>query len=363
MSSLFNFSFQDSTGFLVAFIPALIELILVIYILFFLPQNRTTRVFVLLTLSAALWQLDGAVKRIVVSAQAADTWDCIFSAAWIFIGPLSLHFSLLYSGIMKASKSTIPIVLIYLPAFIFMGIYGSHLYDHVFRYSPFWGWVNYHNRSLIDIMQICWISGLGFSANVLLFYNTWKVRKDVQLRQQSFLIAMGISVPTLIGIGTQAIFPLFLHRPSIPLAATFITVFSFATVLALTKYKLFSVPELISSEALIEALPVLIFSVSAQKRLTFMNTYCADLLGIKKVELAGVKFWELFRHESAEAEEDFTDAWNKAVQGEEAEILESGLNTPKGKIDIILSLKPIINNNQVYGVLFTARDITQLKEI
>ncbi len=362
MNSLFDFTFQNADGFLIAFVPGLINLVLLLYILFFLPQNKLTNVFALLTFSIFFWQIGDALGRVAASAEVADQWDCILGAAWIFTAPLCLHFSLLYSGLWKAKKGRLQFILLYFPAFFFVGSYASHFYAHNFQYLDFWGWVNFHDNSMTDIMQIYWISALVLCSTLILFYHTYKVRKDPHVRYQSFFIAMGIAVPTFAGILIQVIFPTMLRLTPVPVTSTFMTVFSFATVLALKKYKLFSVNELISNKTLIEALPLMVFSVSDEKDLTYMNPFGAKLLGIKKADAFRVKFDELFRYESPGEEEKFDKAWLRALQGEEVEILESSLTTPKGKIDALLSLKPIVNNGYVHGVLFTARDITELKK-
>lgn len=362
MNSLFDFTFQNAAGFLIAFVPGLINLVLLLYILFFLPQNKLTNVFALLTFSIFFWQIGDALGRVAVSAEVADRWDCILGAAWIFTAPLCLHFSLLYSGFWKTKKGRLQFILLYLPAFFFVGSYAAHAYEHNFQYLDFWGWVNFHDDNATDIIQIYWISALVLCATLLLFYHTYRIREDPRLKYQSFFIAMGIAAPTLAGILIQVIFPTILGLTPIPVTSTFMTVFSFATVLALKKYKLFSVNELISNKTLIEALPLMVFSVSDEKNLTYMNPFGAKLLGIKKADAIRVKFDELFRYESPREKEKFDEVWLSVLQGEEVEILESSLITPKGKIDTLLSLKPIINNGQVHGVLFTARDITELKK-
>src|SRR2546423_11954839 len=134
---MFNFTFQNPYGFLCAFIPALFNLALVIYILFFLPRNRLTNIFALLTFACALWQVSDSLQRITLTAKAADFWDSIFSISWIFIGPLCLHFSIFYTQIIK-SFSRVYIPLLYAPGFIFLSLYQSHYYEHIFHYIPFW---------------------------------------------------------------------------------------------------------------------------------------------------------------------------------------------------------------------------------
>src|SRR4051794_31003615 len=128
---MFNFDFQDPYGFLCAFIPALFNLILLFYILFFLPRNRLVNIFALLTLACALWQTGDSLKRIVITQAAAEMWDTIFSPSWIFIGSLCMHFTLIYTQRIKTVSSPFSMLLLYGPAVVFLSFYQMHYYEHI----------------------------------------------------------------------------------------------------------------------------------------------------------------------------------------------------------------------------------------
>src|SRR4051812_9090826 len=116
---MFNFTLQNPFSFLIAFIPALLNFALVIYILFALPKNRITNIFALLTLCCALWQLGDSVLRITSTAEQADFWDSVFCITWIFIGSLCLHFALLYTQSIKQEYSRFYVPFLYAPGFLF----------------------------------------------------------------------------------------------------------------------------------------------------------------------------------------------------------------------------------------------------
>ena len=358
---MFNFTFQNPYGFLCSFIPALFNLALVMYILFFLPRNRLTNIFALLTFTCALWQIADSLQRITPTQKAADFWDSIFSISWIFAGSLCLHFSILYTQIIKP-YSRIYVPLLYAPGFIFLSLYQMHYYEHIIQYFHFWGWGNFHNNNVIDVIQVYWISVSVIVALILLIIHTLRIKNDRLLKTQSFFIATGIAIPTITGIITQVIFPTVFHRQPIPLTSTFMTFFSIATVLALKKYKLFGVSDLINNKTLLDSMPMIIFSVSKEKRITYMNRFGMQALELTKKDLAAINMKELFIYESEEHKKKMNAVWERTVEYEQVENIESSFNTPKGKMDIILSYNPIINNNQVEGVLFTARDITELKK-
>ncbi|HXL57551.1 MAG TPA: ATP-binding protein, partial [Chitinophagaceae bacterium] len=172
----------------------------------------------------------------------------------------------------------------------------------------------------------------------------------------------GIAIPTVTGIITQVIFPTVFHRSPVPVTSTFMTSLSIATVLALKKYRLFKVSDLISNETLIDSMPIIVFSVSKEKRITYINKFGVETLGLTNKDITTINIHELFWYESNEDKNKINEVWKRTIEHGEAKNIESALIIPGGKIDIILSSNPIVNNKKVRGVLFTARDITELKK-
>jgi|GEM_PF-1098635 len=363
MSPMFSFEVVDITGVLFALIPSLINLGLFFYILFRLPRNRVINVFCLLTFCMFLWQLNDAIARVATSETMADKWNCIFSASWIFIGPLCLHFALLYTQTAREDHLRVWGFIVYVPAFLFMGIFNSSVFPHRMVHDPFWGWVDNHDVYLLDKVIVYWISVLVISATVLLFVYAHKVRKRPLLHYQSFLIALGIAIPTAAGLITQVTFPIFLHRPSIPVTSTFMTFFSISTVIALKKYRLFSVSELMSNERLMESLPVPVLNISIDKRINFINEAGMRLLAASKQAIAKHKgFEEILQFPHARDRQKFQRIWERTMSGEDCLASECSLSSPAGTIQVLISARPILNNNNIEGALIILRDITELKE-
>jgi PAS domain S-box-containing protein len=357
---MFNFSLQNPYSFIIAFIPAVLNFVLVVYIVFALPRTRITNVFALLTFACVLWQTGDSLLRITLTAEGADFWDSIFCISWIFIGSLCLHFALLYTQVIK-QYLRFYILFLYAPCFAFYALYEMHFYEHIFQPIPFWGWGNFHNKNPIDIAQIYWVSALVIVTLVLLIIYTSKIKNDRLLKRQALLITTGLGVPALTGVITQVLFPTLFHIPPVPLTSTFMTCLSIATVIALRKYKLFSVSDLVQNEVLIDSLPIILFSISTEKRITYMNNFALAVFGLTKKEISITDVKTLFSFETAEEEKKFNALYEKAINGGKTDDVEMGFNTLKGKTDVILSCNPVVNNNQVRGVLITARDITELK--
>ncbi|MCD6062477.1 MAG: hypothetical protein K0R82_388 [Flavipsychrobacter sp.] len=353
---MFNFTFQNMAGFLAAFIPGLINIILVAYILAVFPRNKLINVFAAFTLCAALWQFNDASARISSSAEMADKWDCLLSPGWLFTGPLCLHFVLLYTRFTFVSRWII--VLLYLPAFAFLGIYQAHIYEHVFVLLDFWGWVNFHDRAAMDIAMVYWMATLASLAWILLFIYAYKVRRDPLLRLQAFIIAAGVGIPAIAGVVTQAIFPLALDWPAVPVTSSFLTILSAAAVIALRQYRLFSISELVSNDLLLDELPVAVISIADTGHLTYINQAGADLLKIERKTIHRLRFEELLNHSIPEHAASFTEAYKKALKGINVVNVESSVAVDGKTINILISAIPVVNNKRVRSVLLYVRDIT-----
>lgn len=362
MQYLFEFTFTNWLGITMALVPGAVNLGLIYYILVHLPKNRTTNVFALLTLSMFIWQISDVMGRMVFSARVADVWDCILSVGWILIGPLCFHFALLYSRVLKDEYMRTVAYLTYAPAFLFLGLYQAHVYPHHFNYHPLWGWVNNHDESLVDELMIYYVSILMLFANVLTVYKTYKERHNKLLRFQALLITLGIAAPTLCGFITQVIFPILANRPAIPIASTIMTLFTIATVIALKRYRLFSIADLISNEHVIDTLPVTVINISDRGRINYINKAGLRLLDIDEQEVKrNTSFKKLIRFPGALQQNAFSGVIRSALNGNRVYNVETAINTSTVQKDIIISAHPIINNKRIEGALLSIRDISDLK--
>ncbi len=360
MHQMFQFDFDNLAGFLIAFIPALINLGLLVYILIYLPRTRIVNIFALLTLAMVCWQTEDAVLRIVSTSDIAQAWDSVLSPGWIFLGALCFHFTLLYMRMLPEKYLRFAVVCLYAPGFVLMGLYHSGIYEHNFIHARFWGWLDPHNGHWADELLIWWVSVLGMCSTVMMFLNVYKVRRNTRLHRQSLLISLGIFIPTITGVIAEFILPVLLNERATPVTSTLMTVFSITTSVALRKYKMFSVNDLMSNETAMEVLPVMVINISPDGRINYMNRHAKQKLNIldntEELTIADIVNdrhplqWGRLKHFFA-----------KALKGEEVSNVEARIKTDKELMDVLICANPIINNNEVHGVLMSLRDITELK--
>lgn len=358
---MFDFSGDHITGFLFAFIPALISIGLVFYIWIFLPKNYLISIFAMLTAAAALWQIDDAMMRIVANEFIADKIDSFLCLSWVFIGPLCLHFAILYTRIIRQRYSRRYLLILYAPTILLTILFETHFYPHDFKYLSFFGWTNFHDNYLLDKLTIFWVSANVIVAVFLLFSYWMSIKHDTLLKAQSKYILIGIAIPAVSGIVTQFILPAIFHQPAFTITSTLMTFFSLATILAMRNYRLFSVSDLVSGMTLIESAPMIIFSSTLQGRITYVNAMGKQILGKKREQFPSIDLLKLFVT-PAKKEHEVAAIMQRVIKTKTSEENEQVLLTENGSIDVLLSVAPIINNKKAEGLLFTCRDITETKK-
>jgi PAS domain S-box-containing protein len=210
--------------------------------------------------------------------------------------------------------------------------------------------------------MVWWISAQVILSTILIFYHTQKVRKDKALEYQSFMIALGIAIPATTGVVSQFIMPIVLRQPALPVTSTFMTCFSLATVIALRRFRLFAVSELLSNERAMEMLPVMVLNISPSGRVNYINAYAREVLGVKTSNTRAIVWEDVIRPCDDQHRDNFIGALNKAIEGKIVSDVETAIITRDGQMDVLMGANPIINNNEVHGLLISMRDITEIKQ-
>lgn len=358
----FDLDFDNWEGIILALLPALLNLCIIIYILIAMPNRAIPRSFVLFTFSLFLWQLDDAFARMSNTAEVAGFWDKIFCLGWIFVGPTGLYFSLLYSGKKSLTKSSVILALIFLPALVFEVFFKLDIHPHIYKYSGFWGWVDNHNMYWLDKLMVGWIGLTVILSMIFLAHYAWEKRNNSLLGSPALLIAIGMAFPTLQGLITQLVFPLVLHIPSIPLTSTFLTFFSIAVAIALRRYRLFSVAEAINTQMLLNNMTDIVFTISPDKKITYINPNGAKILGLDTRNIINYKLENIFHSNKKETRSFISAIITPALGNKHIENISfTFFNAKNEEIYVLVTADSIYDNNMLQGLLVVAHNITEIK--
>lgn len=363
LDTLFDLSLRNWPGLILVAIPGLLNLAIFFYVITRLPQKTIPRTFAFFILSLFFWQVDDFMARLSNSAETAHMWDNLLCIGWIAMGPIGLYFAIVYTGKKNLAGNIFIQLALTLPAIFFAGTYCSDIYFKKHTDLGIWGFVNDHTGNIVDMLMVFWIAYQVTIMMVLLVQHAYKLRKHERARFQALYVAIGIGIPTAQGIVTQVIFPLFTDITSVPVTTTFMTGFSVATAIAFTKYKLFTLDEIVPSETLLESMSDIVFTVTPSGQLMYINPYGAMILGINKDEVEKHSLADLFPPQKNHYEQFLNAVMQPSIHDLHIENYNTCfINNEKQEISVLVTSDPIGDEYHIHGVLIVAHNITDMKK-
>jgi signal transduction histidine kinase len=339
---------------LLFFIPALINLGIVLYILIFLPRGRTVDLFAICVLALSLWQIEEGGYMYISNPVVAYRWDKLLCFSWILINPVGLHFAFSYTRHKLASKRHF-LVITYFPFLLLHGLYISGNYNHL-QHDSFWGWVIAPGTGWIDALMLWLMAATMFVITGMLLRYALRLGHCTQRRKQAFLVGFGILIPTFMGFVTQVLFPLVLGLNEMPLSPVLVTFFSLSTIIALVRYRLFDISESLTLETVLHQIHNIVLAVLPDREVQSLNRYTTSLFAQSKYPLLHLQ--QCF--ENAEAFEDFdTQVLTPAFQGHTLRNNMVTFCAGNQSIDTLVAVEPVRYRNKVEAVLIVANDITE----
>ncbi|TND09103.1 MAG: multi-sensor hybrid histidine kinase [Bacteroidetes bacterium] len=354
--TLFDLNTENVLGILLALIPAILNFSIFLYVLVALPRNTISKTFALFCAALAVWQINDVMARMSNTAETLVLWNSLLSIGALLITPLGLHFTILYTGRGKLMNSYFSLLMLYLPVIVLHSVLPIGLNNSSFVYKPTWGWLLTPTNNPAFLFMGMWMSALAFAIFIMLLVHARKVRYDRQKRAQALLIATGFAIPTVQGSLMQFVFPNFLGIDPFPVASTFMSAFSVFTIIALTRYNLFSISPEIAATKVLETITDFLFISSSDGRLKFINKCGSERLGISPSAIEEYKLRDFFPKEHQGLLKD-------ALQHNSLENNSIELLLPDGnKIPVLVSASVISEPNSPDVVLFLARDIADSKK-
>jgi PAS domain S-box-containing protein len=344
---------------LISLIPALLNLGILVYLLFYVPRVKTTDIFCFFVLLLFLWQAEDTIVRLCKDAVTALFWVQILCIGWAGVAPVLFHFACRYTS-QKLFHSRFSLVCLYLPFVVFYLLYIATCDTSVFTHRSGWHWIVTPRPGTADGIQRLFISMAVIGAVYILFQYAFKIRNQKRKRLQALFISLGIFIPAVQGIVTQIVFPVILDKPDIPLTSSFLTLFSIATILSLSKYNLFNISESVDVKTVLANLKNIVLVVSPNHQVIYMNPFALETFGNQEISEEEINLNTIFASPSY-YESFLVDSLRPSFKGETVRDYATIFSTSSGeKMDVLVSTELISNNNQVQGVLLVANDVTEL---
>ena len=224
-----------------------------IYAISLHKKGSINRLFLLMTISLAIWSFSYSVALSAHTAEESIFWRCVTVFGWGIIYSLVLHFVLVL-GKSRLLNRRITLVVIYLPAIINVilyapfGIFGPKQYKMV---QTQFGWVNTFPTTVDSYWLFFYYISFGVVSIILLFRWLGKVQSNSLLKKDVIEFKISFYLTVVLGITTD-ILPDILGIKVFPKIAVIIFFIpTIALFLTLKKFGLFlerekTVPEFLT---------------------------------------------------------------------------------------------------------------------
>ena len=259
---------------------------------FFLNRNaKLNRLFMVMMIFNSYWAFCLFMMSQSPSLAGALFWQKVL-CLWPFIVSLLLHFTLVYTE-SNLLKNKFIYVALYFPALFFSLTDLTN--PNVISTTPllkFWGYQN----TLPNNSLLCWIDSIWaclFAVlSVVFFARYHNGLKDKTRKQQAKIVAVAFTIPILLGIITDSLFPLAgINFPGLGAISCSITTFFVAY--GMLKYELFSFRPEIATENIFATMSDSVILVTLDGKIMKVNQAFQDLTGYSENEVIGKTVNEL----------------------------------------------------------------------
>ncbi len=291
--TLFDFSFEHWPAILLSFIPALFNLSIFFYVLFYVKRTRISTVFLFMVFFLFMWQMEETMLRVSATEQCARLWNRMFSVSTGFITASGLHFILMLIDKDKWGKSLPILAAVYIPNLLLCMTFAADVAYSDFVQTPNWGWI-YEPKNLPAKAGIVWVFLQALAMVVLLLFHAFKLKHEQSVRyKQIVFILIGLAIPALIGGVFQALLPIFFGFEPIPVGSGLVVFFSLFSLIGITRYNLFEYSPMHQWGNIVESMNEGILIVNNEDIIKYVNNKFCEMLGYSRIELMNTRASDL----------------------------------------------------------------------
>lgn len=293
-SEIFNLDFSRIEILLLALIPVVINIGIFVYVTFYIQSTKATDFFSFFVLMLGLWQLSEGFMRMSIAIDAVEKWNRISEIFVLLVILFGLLFTIFFTKMDKKINWNILLLYIVFPVIVFFSCIILQLNDYRIVKSTNWYWIVNPQSTPITAIIYLWVS-LGALTMFFLFWLHYFKKRKVKIEQkQAFLLAVGISIPILIGIIAEVIMPLILKVDGIPVTASLTTIFSVMSLIAIKKYRLSGFSPKHQWDDIVKSMSEGILIVDNNDEIKYANEAFCKLSGYEFFEMEGKNATRLF---------------------------------------------------------------------
>lgn len=348
---MFDLDFSRLDILAMSFVPAIINVVIFLYILLFQPNNRLNLTFAMFCLVVSMWQFTDSFMRLAYDQKTATDWYYIMGVFALLVTPLGVIFIIYYAKWEKIFNGKFILLTQFVPPIILISLNTSRPDLHAIIPSDKWHWIANPDQELITQIIYAWVSLQGLFILVLLGFNYYQFRNERQKRLQALLLAIGFAIPVVGGIVSQAIIPLWLGMDNIPITPVLFTFFSIFTLISILKYNFLEYSPKHHWDTIIETMKEGLIIVNLENKIMYVNTQFMALTGYSESELIGFR-----------ADLDFMKKQDFNIQFNEETYEKQILNKDGERVWVLISVTPYLNDkNRCIGLIAIYTDINEPK--
>ncbi len=349
---LFHLDFSRHDILSMSFIPAIINVVIFGFILFFQPNTRLNLTFALFCLVVACWQFSDAFMRLAYDQATAVEWYYIMGVFALLVTPLAVIFIILYARWQKLFSGKFVMLTQFIPPLLFICFNTTRPDTHAIIPSDKWYWIANPDQQMITKIIYSWVSLQGIFILVLLGINLYQNRHDKVKKRQSTMLAIGFSLPVVGGIVSQAIVPLWLGLDNVPITPVLFTFFSIFTLISILKYNFLDYSPKQQWDKIVETMKEGLVILNLENIVMYANSHFYQLTGYNSDEIIGCK-----------ADEEFLNPINDISKFDGEETYEKLIVKKTGeRIWVLISVTPYKNDQKkTIGLIVIYTDINESK--
>ena len=353
---------------LFSFAVFLIYLSLGFYVFSLKPESAVNRIFILLSISFAIWALTFTFFYSAPNKQIAWFWYNISALGRFFYPAVLLHIALVFTK-NRFVKNWYNAIIIYIPTLVFLyGIFtgpfitqdlvlvNSQWYE-IFITNNSW-WFAYNSYYILyDLIALILIGWWGFRSTHL------------REKRQSLVIVLTGSFAFILGTLTNTVLQALNIYVLPDMAQIFGVIFFLGIGFAIIRYQLLNLTPAIAAEQIVSKITDLVILIDIDSKIIKINHRAQDLLGYSEQELLGKEWSSLIQNPTdlelardrmdktlAESSKHDKSYWSN-------KILDLTYKAKHGEIPIKSFLSVIKDKYSVVGFVLVGQDMRQTRKL
>ncbi|MFH1347395.1 MAG: histidine kinase N-terminal 7TM domain-containing protein [Candidatus Margulisiibacteriota bacterium] len=316
-------------------------------------ENLSARFFVRFAFVAFLACILTYSLRIAMTEELARIINRFSATTIAFAFAIYAHFALIFTKKESFLKSKLALPILYVPPAIIglLFLFTNLMYK---RYEM----LSYGIASIPDSLYFLFIlQTFAYTAwGILLFFSYAATAPQKLVRRQSFWIAIGSTIPVIIGVFTDQLLPtVFGVRFIFPTVVFDFALMNLFIFIAMRRYSLFAISPGQAAKTIIETMPDSLIVTDLDGRIVLLNERAQKYFHVPKDEILGKNIDSLF-----EQKDDYDKLYDEVANKKlEIERYKTNFRNYLGEI-----LPSFINANifrdelgSLIGIIFVVRDI------